>query len=231
MHTTTDFKTTGDYIARLDGALKRPRGIFLSNRLFAAMAAGRVTLAAYKMLLRETYHFVKFTVPHLELAAERIRGLDLELAEIFYHHAKEELGHDRWALEDLAALGEDPAATRRSDPLPHTAALVAYQYDTIVRGNPKAILGLEYAMEGVTAESGGQGIAFLKKALTLPDNALRFFTRHVTVDAGHVESDRDIITRFILTPVDQAAVLRNAGDSLILYGAMYDGICAETGLS
>lgn len=220
--------TSSDFLSTLDRSLEAPRRRFLHSRLLRHVMAGTMSRELYAALLRETWHFVRHTPGHLRLAAARLG--DDAMKAIFLHHAEEETGHDMWALADLEELGVDPEEVRQSVPLPHTTALVAYQHYTVTRLHPKALLGLEYAMEGLTAQAGGSAVERLKTSLSLPDRALRFFSGHAELDCTHAQDDADVIRRHIITPEEQRAVLRNARDSVVLYTSLYDGICDHLGV-
>jgi pyrroloquinoline quinone (PQQ) biosynthesis protein C len=219
-----------EFLEQLEASLSAPRARFMGNRIIRHALAGTMTRELYIALLRETYHFVKHTPTYILTAAARLEGRDDRLRRRFIKHAQEEIGHDRWALEDLAALGQDPDEVRASIPLPHTSALVAYQLYTIEHVNPKGLLGLEYAMEGSTAQSAGPLVARMKQILDLPDAAVQFFTRHAQVDVHHAEENGRTIVEHVRTLEDRIAVMRNARDSYILYGALYDGICDAMGV-
>ena len=218
------------FLGRLDEALEEPRARFLGNRLVRAIDSGRATRGLYLGLLQETYHFVRHTPIHLRMAAQGLRGGDRGLRDRFLRHAYEEAGHDLWALEDLEVLGVDPDTVRDSVPLAQTTALIAYQFFTVTSLDPKAILGLEYAMEGVTAQAAGDAMRKLQDTLDLPVEAMRFFSRHAMLDAAHVVDDARIIERYVRTPAEERAVVRNARDSLELYAAVYDAVCERAGL-
>lgn len=218
------------YLEGLNRFLEKPRRRFMSNRLIRHVVQGTLTRELYAAQLVETWHFVRFTPTYILTAASRlVEGHDA-LRKRFLKHAREELGHDQWALSDLEALGVDVEQVKRSMPLPNTAALVAYQLHTVEKGNPVGLLGLEYAMEGSTAESAGPLIARIKQLLGLEDQALRFFSRHAEVDAHHAEENTATLLELVRTREDRMAVARNARDSYILYAALYDGICDALGV-
>ena len=223
---TADLDEEGQqFLKALEDSLMGPRMVFMSNRLIQHVIAGTFTRELYIGLLRETWHFVRNTPTFILTAAARLEPGDEALRSRFIRHAREETGHDRWALDDLQALGVDPEEVRRSIPLPHTSALVAYQFYTIEHLNPKGLLGLEYALEGSTARSGGALVARAQQLLQLPDDAVRFFSRHALADRDHAEADAQTIARFVRTEADRAAVVRNARDSYVLYAALYNGVC------
>ena len=71
------------------------------------------------------------------------------LAQYLLHHAQEELGHDQWALQDLAALGVSEAKARKSRPVPACAAMVGFEYYIAGYGNPVALFGWLYVLEAM----------------------------------------------------------------------------------
>src|SRR6185503_17834440 len=82
------------------------------------MLDGRASREEYAAFLQETYHYVCWTRPLLALSAVRLSaaGRSPELASLFARKAQEEIGHERWVLADLAALGGDTCAVQRSSP-------------------------------------------------------------------------------------------------------------------
>lgn len=218
------------YMAALEDCLAGPRTAFLQNRLIRHLHLGTFTRELYIQQLKETFHFVRHTPTYILMAAARV-GLRLPaLQKRFIRHAQEEVGHDRWALEDLQALGVDVSTIPQEAPLPHTTALVAYQMHTVAHGNPVGLLGLEYAMEGSTAESAGPLITRIQALLQLPDSALNFFRRHVQVDAHHARENSLALVELVHSGEDRLAVMHNARDSYILYASLYDGICDQLGM-
>jgi pyrroloquinoline quinone (PQQ) biosynthesis protein C len=209
-------------IEDLEAALAQPRRRLLGCELVQRFLRGDLTEEHYIRFLQETWHFVQHTPTHLQIAAGRLEG---PMRSRFLHHAAEETGHDRWALADLAALGVDTAAVVRSTPLPETRRLIAYQRHTAESLEPLALLGLEYGMEGFTAQSGGAALEGLARGLALPPEATRFLRRHARLDVHHVDEDVDAIERFVRTQAQRAAVVTNARVSMMLYAGVYDGIC------
>lgn len=218
------------FLACLEQTLRSPRARFLNNRLIRHIAAGTITRELYIQQLLETWHFVKHTPSYITSAASRLPDGYEVLKRRFVQHAREELGHDQWVLEDLASLGITAAEVRSSTPLPHTSGLVAYQFYTVERLNPVGLLGLEYALEGSTASSAGGLVARLQQVLSLPDESLQFFKRHVAVDVHHQAENVQTLSSLVRAPQDRLAVLRNARDSYELYAMMYDGICDHLGV-
>jgi len=210
-------------IDELEEALAWPRRRLMGCELVQRFLGGTLTEQHYILFLWETWHFVRHTPRHLLMAAERMPAGPMRAR--FEHHAAEETGHDQWALDDLAALGVCPAQVQASTPLPETLQLIAYQRHTASALDPLALLGLEYGMEGFTANAGGAAMDGLTRSLGLPAEATRFLSRHAKLDVHHLDEDIAALERFVQTPAQRAAVIANARSSMLLYAAVYDSIC------
>ena len=111
-------------------------------------------------------------VPLMQRALDRCRELAASgdrvaerLAPFLEHHIPEETGHDEWLLDDIAALGGDPAAVRARVPSASAAAINGAQPRWIEHAHPVALLGTprcssarlpSWACAG-TSSSGGPG--------------------------------------------------------------------------
>ena len=107
---------------------------------------GKLSLETYIAFLTQAYHHVKHTVPLLMACGarlpERLEWLRSAIAE----YIEEELGHQEWILNDLAACGADPEAVRHGQPALATELMVAYVYDRIARHNPVSFFGVVTAL-------------------------------------------------------------------------------------
>jgi len=141
------------------------------------------------------HQVIRATVPALQTAAScaRARGssdlIAMELAEYFEHHAAEEVGHDEWLLEDIAALGVSRDEVLCRLPSPAVAALVGSQYYWMFHHHPIAYLGYTAVLEGPAS------VEYLESAIKrtgLPEKAFSTLLHHARLDAGH-ESDLDVM--------------------------------------
>jgi hypothetical protein len=99
--------------------------------VIAGCLEGRATRAQYVAFLREAYHHVRHTVPLLMACGSRL-GPGREAArEAVAHYISEEIGHEEWILDDLAACGADPEEVRRGAPGFATEVMVAYVRDYV----------------------------------------------------------------------------------------------------
>ena len=153
---------------RLVRETEQSRRGFLAIPIIQRALRGDVTLAEYLAFLNQAYHHVRQTVPlmmgmgyHL---AHRLDWMQKVVAE----YVSEEIGHEQWILEDIAASGGDAEAARNAPPLAATEMMIAYAHDTIQRGNPLGFLGMVFVLEGTSAALATLAADAIRGALNLP---------------------------------------------------------------
>lgn len=157
--------------------------------------AGQVTLNQYVGFLTEAYHHVKHTVPLLMACGARLPDDKEWIREGIAHYIEEEIGHQEWILDDIAACGGDAEAVRRGRPAFATELMVAYAYDTIARGNPVGFFGMVHVLEGTSIQLATDAAAVLRLSLGLPKNAFSYLDSHGSLDLEHMDFFRDLVDR------------------------------------
>ena len=109
------------------------RQYLLSSPIIIHALEGKVDLVDYMSFLTQAYHHVRHTVPLLMATGAQLPDEKEWLREAVAGYIREELGHQEWVLNDIAACGFDREAARRSTPSAATELMVAYAYDTIQR--------------------------------------------------------------------------------------------------
>jgi len=183
-------------------------------------AAGALSLQSYQAFLGQAYHHVKHTVPLLMACGgrlpERLEWLRVALGE----YIEEEMGHQEWILNDIAATGADKELVRAALPLPETELMVAYAYDTIARNNPVGFFGMVLVLEGTSVALATHAAESIQKTLALPKTAFSYLTSHGSLDVGHVEFYEGLMNK-LEHKVDQQAVLYAAKVFYKLYGDIF----------
>ena len=185
--------------------------------------AGDVSRDEYLAFLGQAYHHVKHTVPLLMACGARLPERLGWLREAVARYIEEEIGHENWILDDIAAAGGDPDAVRQSRPLPATELMVAYAYHTIDRGNPAGFFGMVHVLEGTSVALAHQAAGAIQQRLQLPADAFRYLTSHGSVDQDHIRFLEDLLNRLDDTE-EQAAVIHSAGMFFGLYGDIFRSI-------
>ncbi len=121
-------------------------------------------------------------------------------------YIEEEIGHEEWILNDIAACGFDAEAVRSSQPAVATELMVSYAYDTVQRVNPVGFFGMVHVLEGTSIGLADQAASTIRERLSLPKKAFSYLYSHGALDLEHVKFFEDLMNR-IEDPADQAQIV------------------------
>jgi len=206
------------------------RDFLLSAPAIQRCLSGEVTRELYLAFLTQAYHHVRHTVPLLMAVGSRLSGRHAWLQGPVLHYLEEEVGHDQWILNDIQNAGGDRAAAAASAPAVTTEAMVAYAYDTVMRGNPVGFFGMVYVLEGTSVSLALRAADRIQAALCLPTSAFSYLRSHGELDQDHVQDLAGILEK-LHEARDQEAVIRCAKGIFWLYGQVFRGLEANSGLS
>ena len=147
---------------------------------------GGFTRADYVQFLIQAYHHVKHTVPLLMAVGSRLPERKENYREAIAEYIEEELGHQEWILNDLAACGEDKERIRAGRANAATELMVAYAYDTVMRNNPMAFFGMVFVLEGTSINLATQAADIIQQQLDLPNKAFSYLRSHGSLDQEHM---------------------------------------------
>ena len=188
--------------------------------LIKAGAAGQVSLDAYVAFLTEAYHHVKHTTPLLMNCGAKLPEKYEWLRNGIAEYIEEELGHQEWILNDIAACGGDKEAVRNGTAGFATEIMVAYAYDMINRVNPVGFLGMVLVLEGTSVALATQAGQSLKTSLNLPNKAFTYLTSHGSLDVGHTEFYENLVNQ-IEDDNTRDLLIRSAKNFYKLYGDIF----------
>ena len=208
------------FFERLQAETEQERQHLLSAPIFAKAMSGDVTMDDYIAFLTEAYHHVKHTVPLLMAVGSRLPEEKEWLRNAMAEYIEEELGHQEWILNDIAACGADKEAARQSQPRFETEMMVAYAYDMVQRVNPLGFFGMVHVLEGTSITLADAAAAEIKKALNLPNNAFSYLVSHGSLDQDHVKFFEDLMNK-IDSPAEQACIIHSAKQFYRLYGNIF----------
>ncbi len=212
------------FYEELIAATAAEREHLLAAPVIAGCLRGEVGLESYLAFLGQAYHHVRHTTPLLMLLGgmlpDRLAWLRRPVAE----YINEEIGHEAWILDDIAAAGGDAAAVRASRPNLPAEVMVAYAYDLIQRGNPAGFFGMVFVLEGASVALALTAADRIQQALDLPDSAFSYLRSHGALDQSHTRHLADLLEK--MTPEDQAEVIRRAKVFFKLYGDIFRALPA-----
>lgn len=207
------------FFERLNTATQQARTELLSAPIISKALTGDITTELYISFLTEAYHHVKHTVPLLMAVGARIPEEKEWLRNAVAEYIEEELGHQEWILNDIAACGADKEAVRHSKPKLATELMIAYAYDMVNRVNPLGFFGMVHVLEGTSITTADRAASSIQHALGLPDQAFSYLRSHGALDIEHVKFFEGLMDK-IDDPSEQQLII----DSAIVFYKLYGDI-------
>jgi pyrroloquinoline quinone (PQQ) biosynthesis protein C len=185
---------------------------------------GTLDATAYAHFLVQTYHYVRWTKPLLELAGRRMveTGRHPALASLLLQKAREETGHERWLLADLQQLGWSAEAVNQAPMCTAVEAYVGWNRFTAEEGSPLAFLGTAYVLEALAADHAGEAARNLQERSGIPgiQRAVTFLRGHGAADEGHV-AELATLLGSLTVPEECEALLLSARTTRVLYPGLF----------
>ncbi len=216
-HTSSQFET-------LCQATQAEQQDLLSIPIIGQALQGKISLENYIEFLTQAYHHVKHTVPLMMLTGSKIAEQDEWLRLLMAEYIEEELGHEKWVLNDIAACGGDKQKVAQGEPAFATEMMVAYAYDSINRINPLCFLGMVHVLEGTSVQLATNAANKIKASLNLPQKAFSYLISHGDLDIDHQKFFEDLVNR--LDNKQLAVVIKSCKRFYQLYGNIFRGIAA-----
>ncbi|OGT72398.1 MAG: hypothetical protein A3H44_05540 [Gammaproteobacteria bacterium RIFCSPLOWO2_02_FULL_57_10] len=220
-------EATSMFYENLQNATEADRQSLVSSEIIRRCMVRDVTLDEYIAFLTQAYHHVKYTVPLLMAVGARLPDHMEWLREAVAEYIKDELGHQEWILNDLAACGADKEAVRHSQPAIATELMVAYAWDMVNRRNPIGFFGMVQVLEGTSVSLADYAADQIKEALGLPERAFTYLRSHGSIDQTHIKYLQELINRFT-DPQDQALLIHSTKMFYRLYKGVFDSLIEQT---
>ncbi len=185
---------------------------------------GEISIESYIAFLTQAYHHVKHTVPLLMLTGSKITEQDEWLRTAMAEYIEEEIGHEKWILNDIKACGGDHIKVKGSEPAFTTELMVSYAYDSINRINPLCFLGMVHVLEGTSVQLATLAANKIKESLSLPDKAFSYLISHGDLDINHQKFFEDLVNR--LDSDQLAIVIKSCKRFYRLYADIFRGLPA-----
>lgn len=198
-----------------------------SAPIFERAFNGDITLDLYVDFLTQAYHHVKHTVPLLMTVGGRLPESKEWLRTAVAEYIEEEVGHQEWILNDIAACGADKEAVRQGEPSLHTELMVAYAYDMAQRVNPLGFFGMVHVLEGTSISSADKAADAIQQTLNLPSKAFSYLRSHGALDQEHVKFFEGLMNQ-ISDPQEQQFIISSAKRFYYLYGNIFRGLTGES---
>lgn len=206
--------------SELLGQTQHERAGLVSIPIIQSALGGHIARDDYVAFLGQAYHHVRHTVPLLMACGARLPARLEWLRTAIGEYIEEEMGHQEWILDDLAACGADRAQAAASSPSLATELMVSYAYDTIQRGNPVGFFGMVLVLEGTSVALATRAANSIQTSLDLPRNAFSYLLSHGDLDIEHVGFFESLMDR-LEDAEDKQAVIHAARRFYVLYGDIF----------
>jgi pyrroloquinoline quinone (PQQ) biosynthesis protein C len=187
------------------------------------LAGGPFTRDEYVAFLTQAFHHVSHTVPLLMAAGSRLPASKESFRSAIAEYIEEEIGHQEWILNDLAACGVDAEAVRHGEPNLATELMVAYAYDTITRRNPMGFFGMVLVLEGTSVNLATMAADIIQQRLALPNKAFSYLRSHGSLDQEHMRFFEKLMNT-VEDPRDRHDIVHAARRFYRLYGDVFRSI-------
>lgn len=205
---------------RLLEETKQQKDYLLSAPIIKRCFEGEIQTVDYVAFLTQAYHHVKHTVPLLMNVGAKLPEQKEWLREAVAEYIEEELGHQEWILNDIAACGDDKEAVRQSQPNFATELMVSYAYDVVNRVNPLGFFGMIHVLEGTSIAMADNAADSIQQALNLNKKAFSYLRSHGSLDIEHVKFFEGLMAQ--ITDVDeQDLIVDSAKKFYVLYGNIF----------
>jgi hypothetical protein len=151
-----------------------------------------------------------------------------DLAAYLRVHLQEEMGHDRWLLDDICTLGYAERQVLQAQPCAALVAMLGSQYFWMTHVHPVAIMGYLILAEGY-APLASQ-LEDIRIRSGAPASAFRCLKRHAEDDPSHLADLNQTLDAMNLTAEQARAVGMCAFAAIDGLAAMFEELleaCAE----
>lgn len=211
------------FYEQLKKETEKERLMLVKSEIIERCMARNVTLPEYIDYLTQAYHHVKNTVPLLMAVGARLPD-DMEwLRAAVAEYIEEELGHQEWVLNDIAACGADKEAVRNSQPAMGTELMIAYAWDLVNRRDPIGFFGMVHVLEGTSVNLADYAADQIQAALNLPESAFSYLRSHGSIDQSHIEHLATVMNKFS-DPAHQQLILHSTKMFYHLYKGVFDSV-------
>lgn len=212
-------------------ATEAERNELMQLPLITQGGAGKISLKTYVAFLTQAYHHVKHTIPLLMACGGRLPEKYEWLRAAIGEYIEEEMGHQEWVLNDIAACGFDKEAVRLSQPgvapSMQTELMVAYAYDMVHRVDPLGFFGMVLVLEGTSIAVASEAAKQLSQSLNLGPGCFSYLTSHGALDVGHTAFYAELMNK-VTDPKDQQLLIHTAKVFYKLYGDIFREVEART---
>jgi pyrroloquinoline quinone (PQQ) biosynthesis protein C len=204
---------------RLIAETERERIGFTSIPLIREALRSGASRELYIDFLTQAYHHVKHTFPLLAFAAARTK--DETYQDALVEYMEEERGHEKWILDDIAALGGNADAVKHGTAGIACQVMVGYTYYAIEWVSAYAMLGSVHVLEGMSTLLADKAADAVQRSLGASGkDGFSYLRSHGALDIEHVAFFKTLVNG-LACPHAQQIVIDASKVFYRLYGDIY----------
>jgi len=214
---------------RLINETERERIGFTTIPLIREALRSGVSRELYIDFLTQAYHHVKHTFPLLAFAAARTT--DETYQDALVEYMEEERGHEKWILDDIAAMGGDAAPVKNGAAGIACQVMVGYTYYAIEWVSPYAMLGSVHVLEGMSTLLADKAADAIQRSLgSSGKDGFTYLRSHGALDIEHVAFFKSLVND-LACPKTQQIVIDASKVFYRLYGDIYHELATRHPIS
>lgn len=211
---------------RLASQTAPAKGDFIALPLIQDVLANGAPRELYLDFLGQAYHHVRHTAPLMAFAASRCGPADGRYRDALFDYIQEERGHEEWILGDIADLGGDADAARKSAPRLPCKVMVGHGYYLVDRVSPYGLLGMIHVLEGMAVALATKAVDAMRRSIgAAGDKGFKYLTTHSDLDVGHTEFFERLIDDIEARHLP--LVIESTRDFYALYGDIFRDLDAR----
>jgi hypothetical protein len=125
-------------------------------------------------------------------------------------------------LDDIEAVKGDVQAARNDPPSMPVQAMIAFNYYSVERVHPCAVLGMLYTLEVIASVYGGRVSEAIARAIGRDVSAggFKFLSSHATMDVDHM-AKLNALVKTIADPAAQNSIVNTTRVNFHQFGQMF----------
>lgn len=191
---------------RLINETQAEKKYLMSAPIIQKCFTGDISTQDYIDFLSQAFHHVKHTVPLLMAVGTKLNDNQEWIREAVAEYIEEEIGHQEWILNDIAAAGGNKEQVRHSQAAFETELMVSYAYDLVNRTNPLGFFGMVHVLEGTSIAVADHAAQSIQSALGLPNSAFSYLRSHGAIDLEHVKFFEQLMNKIDDKPTQDLIV-------------------------
>ncbi len=187
-----------------------------------AILEGRATPEMVTRFLVNVHYLIQHTPIHLDLAIRESEKRKLSKLKAFFENKKrEEVGHDKWAEDDLAVVNKKRQLKTQDATVDPTMKHLISHIELIIATDPYLYLSYIFFAEYLCVICGPETTEALETKCGFPPKSMTVVENHAELDKDHVHEWEAIMKDIVDEKVYRPLFFANIEKTIILHEKFY----------